>query len=1114
MAVDILQQPTTPNVTGTNLVYTLSSSNATKPQFRYVTDIFESGSGDYLTTIKTYTNLSLNTVLDVSRELGDRLEYDYNWDVTGSTQPIESVKTFDLRFGEEYAESVTGSITLYTGSTPNYLEVFPGIWDISNGSFNFDSSSVVEAQNILSNAPESLNEPNWPRTGSKENWLWVNDTDYHTITILNPEQAPICGIIDNNNNVLGTYSFPISASSFTTFGIGPQNLIDAGVSSSIIEQAARLLYVDLNDPPNTSYYNIFLPRQDGHPCSDEYTRFAFINQYGFWDYYNVYNPVRKTTAVKRNQYKRPFVSYDNYIGTFDIENRGETQHYTELSDRYNVTTDYITEQTANWLSELFESPSVFIQQGTEFIPINITKTNYRVNNSTARNKLFQYEIDYKMANNTRIRKSVGLPRYQQVQSLNYDFIINTTVDTLNSNLRTTNPTGINIKSNGALPSGSYQFTGSFKYVGPLDDLDYSSDVDVAGSNIIWAVTGSAISSGSVVQSGATSGFDLGPIPNIIFDFSVDPDDYDTIKMEWNIGSTPIPPTPTPTPTPTTTPTPTPTNTPTPTPTPTPATYYDITKINNIGSQNISGLTTQQIIDLQCNTCDGGISGNGYKVLNVPMQVGDTLYDAILNPVTTYNGNLASNNTAPGASVGACAGDSKLRVVYIYELTNGVVQSITGPQSTDCTVTPTPTPTNTPTPTPTNTPTPTPVITSCSINVGYTFSIFTICDEPEVTPIVMNHLGVCDICGATSIDASFVSSMLVNDVVQVKYQGVYMPFQKQSAGTVAVSVGSCLVCSTPTPTPTNTPTPTPTPVETCACITVDVLNTQLTSGGLDLYYILNQCGSGATAINLAITLGTEQDGSTYFGFCNTGTQSTTFKYGPSGSPFAGLPGMNVNGNATVCTVNGDCLPVVPVVPVTPTPTPTGTPTPVPVTPTPTPTGTPTPTPTPAPLGCYTYSVQNNDFSNSLTIAYNDCDGNPQTAVVLADSGTPDFCAEQDSVVRQSGTFSWVLTEEATTCTVVPATPTPTPTPTNTPTPTPVATCTSFTAGPNSNLLGVCEAIGANTYYHNGAGSYPIIGDTVYSNSGCSTFLAAGYYYMANGDYIRVVAAGEVLDVQTC
>jgi hypothetical protein len=115
---------------------------------------------------------------------------------------------------------------------------------------------------------------------------------------------------------------------------------------------------------------------------------------------------------------------------------------------------------------------------------------------------------------------------------------------------------------------------------------------------------------------------------------------------------------------------------------------------------------------------------------------------------------------------------------------------------------------------------------------------------------------------------------------------------------------------PTTDAPTTDAPTTDAPASCECITVDVLNTQLTSGGLDLYYILNQCGVGSTSINLTNTLGSEFDGSTYFGLCNTGSQSNLFKYGPSGSPFVGIEGMNVTPNLTTCTVNGDCVPVTP------------------------------------------------------------------------------------------------------------------------------------------------------------------------------------------------------------
>ena len=80
------------------------------------------------------------------------------------------------------------------------------------------------------------------------------------------------------------------------------------------------------------------------------------------------------------------------------------------------------------------------------------------------------------------------------------------------------------------------------------------------------------------------------------------------------------------------------------------------------------------------------------------------------------------------------------------------------------------------------------------------------------------------------------------------------------------------------------------------------------------------------------------------------------------------------------------------------------------------GTPV-APSPVAASCYTYSIQNNDLSSTLTYQYTDCSGNSvQDAVVTQDSGTPDFCAQSGSVSRQSGTTSWVLTEEATTCTV--------------------------------------------------------------------------------------------------
>lgn len=101
------------------------------------------------------------------------------------------------------------------------------------------------------------------------------------------------------------------------------------------------------------------------------------------------------------------------------------------------------------------------------------------------------------------------------------------------------------------------------------------------------------------------------------------------------------------------------------------------------------------------------------------------------------------------------------------------------------------------------------------------------------------------------------------------------------------------------------------VAECNCITVDVLNTQLTNNGLDLYYIFNSCAAGETSVNLNNYFGIEQNGSTYFALCEQGAGgSNLYKYGPNGSPFVGLPGMNTNPNQDGCVDNLECTPVVP------------------------------------------------------------------------------------------------------------------------------------------------------------------------------------------------------------
>ena len=67
----------------------------------------------------------------------------------------------------------------------------------------------------------------------------------------------------------------------------------------------------------------------------------------------------------------------------------------------------------------------------------------------------------------------------------------------------------------------------------------------------------------------------------------------------------------------------------------------------------------------------------------------------------------------------------------------------------------------------------------------------------------------------------------------------------------------------------------------------------------------------------------------------------------------------------------------------------------------------------------------------------------------------------------------------------------------------------------NLNGMCSATINQTYYHNGSGTLPAVGDECYSNSNQSTALVGGYYRTSSGGGILINNnTGTVTSLQTC
>jgi hypothetical protein len=141
------------------------------------------------------------------------------------------------------------------------------------------------------------------------------------------------------------------------------------------------------------------------------TRFAFINQYGTWDYQTIYLPENKNTKFKERQtVDLPQVDYGNVSTNYLFSERGTTQYYSKTEDTIDIQTNWLTTEEAEWLKEMIESPRVFIQEfvgnqldSIEFIPIVIINRDYISKTNPRGQKMFQFRIAYQFSNQRRAR---------------------------------------------------------------------------------------------------------------------------------------------------------------------------------------------------------------------------------------------------------------------------------------------------------------------------------------------------------------------------------------------------------------------------------------------------------------------------------------------------------------------------------------------------------------------------------------------------------------------------------------------------------------------------------------------------------------------------------------
>lgn len=513
MAVYILQQPSQSiSAANSEILYSVSSSNALQPQFSYVCDLYNSESGDFVTRLTQVPNPTNNATFNLKNITKGEIEYkDYKKQpaavgnvVTSSfvnefydenILDLTSSRIYNVEFGEAYSTSESSSVTFYPNLTSSKLVVFPGVWDANDPNdplfntigvsfpitkiqapFNYEfPTEILNFEGTPDNNDHQLTDNPYLLTRgravyggdditvARQIFSTIGQNDYHTISVFTnnigssvvPDYAvyfvfsgsffagtgfgaltiEVSQSIDNINNVGAIRNFGVGPANITDFvnsgkpGFNNPHfqaivsgswtsydvLIIPGVTFQFLNEsytynrdAASSLATAGNwikPRPSTTNAKIFYPFAYG----TERLRFAFINRYGVWDYFTCYGALKRNTTLEKDMVNLPRVNYSNSTSPFDPTSRGLQDYFTDFTDSYSIVTQPLDQYEAQWLTQLFDSPLVSVQQGSDFVPILVTNSQYTSNLNTSRNKDFNYTIEFRPAKGREIYSSPTPP---------------------------------------------------------------------------------------------------------------------------------------------------------------------------------------------------------------------------------------------------------------------------------------------------------------------------------------------------------------------------------------------------------------------------------------------------------------------------------------------------------------------------------------------------------------------------------------------------------------------------------------------------------------------------------------------------------------------------------
>ena len=143
---------------------------------------------------------------------------------------------------------------------------------------------------------------------------------------------------------------------------------------------------------------------DRHQSCTRYdnVRLAWRNRLGAWDYMNFRGKSTESVDIKRNEIERVPGTWGSATFNYNNWDSGRESLYTEANRKLTINSDWLNEDEAAWLEELFTSINVQILADNNIVyPVILTDKSYIKKTSVNDKIKIQYTINLEYANKIR-----------------------------------------------------------------------------------------------------------------------------------------------------------------------------------------------------------------------------------------------------------------------------------------------------------------------------------------------------------------------------------------------------------------------------------------------------------------------------------------------------------------------------------------------------------------------------------------------------------------------------------------------------------------------------------------------------------------------------------------